>query len=80
MINRRHFQAAMSASAGALLFTIAGFSGYVLNWHAASSWGYRTGAPVWWEVGLGLGLAAVAAVYWRNVITRADSPPIRDNR
>ena len=79
MINRRHFQAAMSATAGALLFTIAGFSGYVLNWHASSSWGYRTGAPVWWEVWLGIGLAAVAAVYWRTVTKSARSAATRSS-
>ena len=79
MINRRHFQAAMSATAGALLFTIAGLSGFVVNWHAAGSWGHRTGEPVWWEVWLGLALAAVAVVSWRNVV-RNHASPIRDHR
>jgi hypothetical protein len=66
-MNRGQFQMAMSATVGALLFTVAGILGYAVNWHVSGSWGHRAGAPVWWEIWLGLGFALLALVTWRRL-------------
>jgi hypothetical protein len=67
-MKKSRFHAAFSATAGALLFTLAGLSGYAINWHGAGPFGRWSGAPVLWEVGLGAAFAFVALVAWRRAI------------
>ena len=63
-------QGALSATLGALLFTIAGLAGYAINWHGGDRFGRQTGTPVLWEIGLGVAFAVAAAVAWRRAIGR----------
>jgi uncharacterized membrane protein YhdT len=57
---------AFSATATAILFIVSGSIGYMLSRHdrfvAHTAW---TGSVIWWQVGVGVGAAAVAVVLWR---------------
>jgi hypothetical protein len=58
---------AFSTTAAAVLYLVAGTIGYTLSRHdqfvAHSAW---TGGVIWWEVGVGLGTALLAAYFWRK--------------
>ena len=57
---------AFSATAGAILFLVAGLFGYTLNKHdrfvAGTAW---ADGVIWWQVFVGLGLIPLAALLWR---------------
>ena len=57
---------AFSATAGAIIFLVAGFMGYTLNRHdrfvAGTAWADKV---IWWEVFVGLALVPLAAFLWR---------------
>ena len=58
---------AFSTTAAAVLFLVAGSIGYTLSKHdrfvddTASA-----GGVIWWEIGVGLGTALLAAYFWRR--------------
>jgi hypothetical protein len=58
---------AFSATAAAVLFLVAGTIGYTLDRHdrfvAHTAW---SGGVIWWEIGVGLGTALLAACLWRK--------------
>lgn len=55
-----------SATAAAILFAVSGVIGYNLSRHSAfvngTAW---SGGVIWWEVGIGVALAFIAAPLWR---------------
>ena len=57
---------AFSATAGAILFIVAGALGYTLNRHdrfvAGTAW---SDSVIWWQVAVGLALVPLAAYLWR---------------
>ena len=57
---------AFSATAGAIIFLIAGLAGYTLNRHdrflAGTAW---ADGVIWWQVLVGLALVPLAAFLWR---------------
>ena len=71
-VSYRHFRhsplwIAFSATSAAILFIWAGLAGYQLSKHsrfvAGTAWSETV---IWWEVGVGLVAAALAAVCWRR--------------
>ena len=59
-------QAAFSTTFVAVLFTIAGWAGYAINWHGEGPFGHQTGAPVLSEISLGAAYALAAIITWRR--------------
>jgi hypothetical protein len=57
---------AFSATAGAIIFVVAGLIGYTLNRHdrfvAGTPW---ADGVIWWQVLVGLALVPLAAFLWR---------------
>ena len=57
---------AFSATAGAIIFLVAGVAGYTLNRHdrflAGTAW---VDGVIWWQVLVGLALVPLAAFLWR---------------
>ncbi len=62
---------AFSTTAAAVLFLVAGTIGYTLSRHdrfvADTAW---AGGVIWWEIGVGLGAAILAAYFWRKGLQR----------
>jgi hypothetical protein len=58
---------AITATATAILFIVSGSIGYTLSRHdqfvAHTAW---TGGVIWWQIGAGVGAAAVAVFLWRR--------------
>lgn len=58
---------AVSATAAAALFIVAGALGYTLNRHERFADGTAwSDTVIWWEVGVGLLLVPLAAYFWRK--------------
>jgi hypothetical protein len=65
---------AFSATAVALLFSVAGLSGYTLGRHERFSDGAWTGSVIWPQVAIG-GVAGVIALYfWRKTLAARSTP------
>jgi len=64
--SRNPFPVAFSQTAAAVVLLGAGMTGFDLGRKLhANHW---TGAPVWWEIGLGLVCFVVAGVAWRRAL------------
>jgi hypothetical protein len=65
------YQRVFSVTAAGLLFFIAGLVGWDLSyshgWFQGTKW---VDGPVWWEVGIGLGLLLLAGLWARRVPLR----------
>jgi hypothetical protein len=68
------YQRVFSAGAAGLLFTVAG----AIGWDLSRSHGFFQGTrwvdgPIWWELGIGVGLLTLAVFWAKRVPTRAPS-------
>ncbi len=58
---------AFSATAASIMFVVAGAIGYNLSKHsrflAGIAW---SPAVIWWEIGVGVALAVLSALLWRQ--------------
>jgi MYXO-CTERM domain-containing protein len=72
------YQRVFSATAAGLLFFVAGLIGWDLSyshgWFQGTKW---VDGPVWWEVGIGLGLLLLAG-FWARRIPRRPAQRQRD--
>jgi len=58
---------AFSATATSILFMVAGAIGYQLDRHARFIAPHQPfSGVIWWEVGVGLAVAVLAAIMWRR--------------
>lgn len=68
------YQRVFSAGAAGLLLTVAG----AIGWDVSHSHGFFEGtrwvdSPIWWELGIGVGLLMLAVFWAKRVPTRATS-------
>jgi hypothetical protein len=67
-VGKNPFQWAFAFTVTAALFIVSGSIGYSFDRHIGPGWGHWTGAPVHWQIALGIVCAAVAGVSWRRAL------------
>ena len=66
-MRKNPFPLALGFSAAAVWFAVAGAIGYDAS-RPLSGGNHWMGASIWWEIGIGMTCAIVAAVYWRKAM------------
>ena len=66
-VNKYLVRAAMALTLGTLIYTPAGVLGWGLWKRVGAPYGHWTGAPIPWEIGVGLVAGIGAAICWRSV-------------
>lgn len=67
LVRKTQFPLAFGFTAAAVWFAVAGAIGYDAS-RPLSGQNHWMGAPIWWEIGLGITCAVAAAVYWRKAL------------